>query len=110
MMRFTGREQKTVIFLTALIISIAVWRIVETAVNSEPKENFIPAAKTSLIINVNTASWEELQALPHIGPRSASLIIQYREKTGTFKKAEDLLKIKGIGERKLERLKDHVSF
>ena len=60
-------------------------------------------------INVNTASAEELTALPGIGPSYAQRIVEYREKNGPFRKVEDLLNVRGIGEKTLERIKDKVT-
>jgi len=61
-------------------------------------------------INVNTASSEELQKLPGIGPSYAQRIIEYRESYGKFSRPEDLLAIKGIGEKRLAKLKDNITF
>ena len=54
-------------------------------------------------VNINTASQQELMTLEGIGQNYAQKIIQYREKTGPFQKPEDILKVKGIGEKMLER-------
>lgn len=59
-------------------------------------------------IAVNTATVEELDTLPGIGPSRAQAIIDYREENGPFKKLEDLLNVTGIGEKSLEKLKDYI--
>lgn len=56
-------------------------------------------------VNLNTATAAELEALPGIGPRTAELIIEYREEEGPFTKVEDLMNIRGIGERTFLRLR-----
>lgn len=61
------------------------------------------------IVNVNTASASELQSLPGVGAKTADLIIAYRDEHGAFKKPEDLRKVKGIGPKSFEKMKDYVS-
>lgn len=58
-------------------------------------------------VNLNTATVEELDALPGVGPAMARRIIELRQKK-RFTKVEDLLHVKGIGKAKLERLRDLV--
>ncbi len=62
------------------------------------------------LININRANSQELQELPNIGPSRAEAIIDFREKQGRFEGPEDLLEISGIGEKTLERLREHVRF
>jgi len=59
-------------------------------------------------INVNTASSKELEELPGIGEVLAQRIVSYREANGPFKTVEDLLKVSGIGKKKLEGIKDLI--
>ncbi len=56
-------------------------------------------------ININKATKSQLMTLPGIGETTAEKIIHYRENEGKFKRVEDLLKVKGIGVKKLEKLK-----
>lgn len=56
------------------------------------------------LININLADAEELQKLPGIGPAYSQRIIEWREENGAFTSKEQLLEIRGIGERRLENI------
>jgi competence protein ComEA len=60
-------------------------------------------------ININTASVDELTQLPGIGPKTAQRIVEWRKDNGKFQKVDDLMAVKGIGEKKLARLKPLVT-
>ena len=59
-------------------------------------------------ININTASVEELQQLPGIGPAKAQAIVDYRQSNGGFKTIEEIKNVKGIGEKTYEKLKELI--
>jgi competence protein ComEA len=61
------------------------------------------------IVNLNSASVSELDALPGVGPATAKAIIDHRTKKGPFTKVEDLLNVSGIGPSKLAALRNQVS-
>jgi competence protein ComEA len=63
----------------------------------------------SLPVAINSATAEELDALPGIGPRMARAIVEFREKYGNFSTPEDLLRVPGIGARKLAALKPRIT-
>jgi competence protein ComEA len=60
-------------------------------------------------VNINTASQAELESLPRIGPKVAQRIIDYRNQNGNFKKIEDIMKVKGIGEKLFAQIKDLIT-
>lgn len=63
---------------------------------------------THAIININTADAAKLESLPGIGPVLAGDIVAYREAHGGFNYIEELKKVKGIGDKKFEEIKDLV--
>ncbi len=60
-------------------------------------------------IDLNTATRSQLDGLPGIGPVIAERILELREKSGPFKRIEDLMNIRGIGEKKFLKLKDLIT-
>ncbi len=60
-------------------------------------------------INLNTATLSQLNGLPGIGPVIAERILELREKSGPYKRIEDLMNIRGIGEKKFLKLKDLIT-
>jgi len=61
------------------------------------------------LININTASAEKLQELPGIGPAYSTRIVEWRNKNGQFVSKEQLLEIKGIGEKRLEAIQPLIT-
>ncbi|RPJ75351.1 MAG: helix-hairpin-helix domain-containing protein [Acidobacteria bacterium] len=60
-------------------------------------------------VNLNTATAEQLDGLPGVGQAMAARILEYRQKNGGFKKIEELMNIKGIGEKNFLKLKPLVT-
>lgn len=60
-------------------------------------------------ININTANSEELQQVPGIGPATAEKILQMRKSYGAFKSVDDLLSIRGIGKKRLEKMRKYLT-
>jgi comEA protein len=59
-------------------------------------------------ININKADVEELEKLPRIGPAMAKRIIEYRKLQGSFKSLDDLIKVKGIGQKTLDLIRPYL--
>ena len=66
------------------------------------------AGSSSGLVNINTASAAELQTLSGIGPSMAQSIIDERTKNGAFASVDDLMRVSGIGEKKLAKIKDCI--
>ena len=61
------------------------------------------------VININTATQEELDTLPGIGPATAAKIIAYRKEKGKFNNKEEIKEVSGIGEAKYEKINEYIS-
>lgn len=74
-----------------------------------------PAAKTAAAgteaspVDINTADTEKLATLPGIGPSIAQRIVDYRKEHGAFKSVDELVNVRGVGEKLLAKLRDHVT-
>jgi competence protein ComEA len=60
-------------------------------------------------VNLNSASAAQLQTLPGVGASAAQRIVDYRQKNGSFKKIEELMNVKGIGEKSFLKLKPLIT-
>lgn len=86
---------------------IEVYIINENGNNGVESEELEEGGKKK--VNINTATQNELDELPGIGPAIAQRIIEYREENGNFQKIEDLQNVKGIGDAKYEEIKESVT-
>ena len=66
------------------------------------------AAAQKATINLNTATLDQLETLPGIGRKTAERILEQRQKSGGFKKIEELMNVKGIGEKSFLKIKPMV--
>jgi len=60
-------------------------------------------------VNINSATAQQLEVLPGVGPKLAARIVEYRQKAGGFKSAQELMNVKGIGEKNFEKIQAHVT-
>jgi competence protein ComEA len=80
-----------------------------SAIAAQARGSKAPAQVVTTPVNLNTATVADLQALPGIGAATAKLIIEHRQKIGGFKKIEELMNVKGIGEKTFLKLKPMVT-
>ncbi|MCD7845363.1 MAG: helix-hairpin-helix domain-containing protein [Oscillospiraceae bacterium] len=66
--------------------------------------------ETAALLDINTATAEELEALPGIGPVLAERIIAWREENGPFTSQEDVLDVQGIGQATYEKIEPYINF
>ena len=71
-------------------------------------ENATTSSSSGDVININTASKEQLMKISGVGKTKAEAIIAHREKNGDFKKKEDITKVRGIGKSTFEKIKDKI--
>ena len=81
------------------------------AAAAQPKPAAQQAAKPApgTVVNINTASATDFEGLPGVGAKTAARIIEYRQKNGPFKKVEELMNVRGIGEKNFLKLKAQLT-
>ena len=78
----------------------------------QTKSTARPAAAkpaSTAIVNLNTATAADLEGLPGIGAKTAARIVEYRQKNGPFKKVEELMNVRGVGEKNFLKLKPQLA-
>lgn len=68
-----------------------------------------PSKSPADAVNINTATAEELQRLPHIGEKKAAAIIEYRERRGGFHRVEELMLVDGISDKRFRALRPLIT-
>jgi competence protein ComEA len=87
------------LILSSLFLSIVFSTVVLSATKKPPLKP----------VNINTATSEELQQVPGIGPATAEKILQMRKSYGLFKSVDDLLSIRGIGKKRLDKMRKYLT-
>ena len=95
--------------LPALVVFSLLAASPHAVAQSSARASAKASPATTAIVNINTASASELDALPGIGPKVAARIVEYRQKNGPFKKIEELMNVQGIGEKNFLKLKAQIS-
>ena len=94
-------------FLLCLFVFSSVAAFAQTKAPAPPRAGATRAP--GVTVNINTASAAELDALPGIGAKTAALIVEYRQKNGPFKKIEELMNVRGVGEKNFLKLKPQIT-
>ena len=94
-----------------LILAAAVWLFgsLPAIENSRVYAEAAEAAMAQPVVNVNTATDQELQAIPGIGPAIAKRIVDYRTQFGNFERVDELQNVSGIGPMKFEKMKLQIT-
>ena len=107
--RIAARLLAGAVVMTALVAAPAFCL---AAAGKTAKQTTAAASKadeTEEKVNINTATAEQLETLPGIGPALAQRILDHRKQNGPFKKIEELINVRGIGEKSFDRFKDRIT-
>ena len=98
------------LFVLLALAALAVAPVAAQQKPAAPKSSAAKNAPTaSAPLNINTATSAQLETLPGLGKAVAERIVEYRDKNGNFKKVEDLMNVKGIGEKSFLKLKPLIT-
>ncbi len=101
--------RRAVLFIGLVIVFTACSRLPRSYTSDTTPVVETPSSATKPApINLNTASAAELERLPGVGPVLAERIIAYREQNGRFRRAEHLMMVRGISDRKFRELRSLV--
>jgi len=92
----------------SIALALGMLLVVGSAVIASPLQNPAPAAEKATL-NLNAATLDQLETLPGIGRKVAERILEYRVKSGGFKKVEELMNVKGIGEKSFLKIKPLIT-
>jgi competence protein ComEA len=99
------KRSAAIVACLALFLSLAVGAAPAEAAGEKPKSE---SAGPKEPIDINRATEVQLTELPGIGETMAKRIVEFRDQHGPFQRAEDLMKVKGIGEKSFQKMKPYV--
>jgi competence protein ComEA len=92
--------------IVAILVMLGAGASAQQQSSSSPAKASAAAAAS---VNINTATAAQLATLPGIGARTAQAIVDHRQKAGGFKKIEELMNVKGIGEKSFLKMKPLIT-
>jgi comEA protein len=98
-----------VIILLACALALCLVSVPATVLAQANAKPVKAQDTVSVPVNLNTATIEQLQKLPGVGPATAKRILEYRQKNGSFKKVEELMNVRGIGEKTFLKMKPQLT-
>ena len=100
---------RTVLSIVAVAFLLAALPSHAVAAQSKATSRAATKPASTAIVNLNTASATDLEGLPGVGAKTAARIVEYRQKNGPFKKVEELMNVRGVGEKNFLKLKPQIT-
>lgn len=100
---------KTLVMLLCSLFLLVALSGVATVQAADATASTAAGQAVASVININQADIETLATLPGIGPKIAERITAYRESNGPFQSVDELINVKGIGEKMLEKIKPLIT-
>ncbi len=95
--------------LTCIALALSTGSTFHAAPPARAEKAPAAAVTQESAVDVNTASEQQLMSVPGIGESLAKRIVQFRDKNGRFDKVDDLMKVQGIGEKSIEKLRPYLT-
>jgi competence protein ComEA len=102
-------DRRSFLLIVAIVLAGASSLLAQTDTPPAKTPKPAVAAASTQVINLNTANAIQIATLPGIGPKAADLIVQYRQKNGNFKKVEEIMNVRGIGEKTFLKIKSRIT-
>jgi competence protein ComEA len=91
----TMKHSRRILVITLVLFCVALWASISVA--------------QTVKVNINTATADELTVLKYVGETLSQRIVEYREKEGAFASPEDIMKVRGVGQRVYDANKDMIT-